>query len=685
MSNQKSKGSHFEGGKQESPLDSAGERKRVEQVEAAIGLGEAGQERLSRSERKIEEYQKIGVALRAIESVKDKKGLEEGELTMEEIRDILENSDDPEIASAIKANPNFAKEVFDLRSESREQAEVAHSMAQRGERAKKYGTMEIGGPAGKLLGQIEKNPEMAAACAIAGLAGMLVLARKDKSVGEWVSGLALSGVATYFGLEMFGKTEGAKKLFAQKLNDIIEDPTGRGKEAVQALKGVFEKGVDQIFGEGNVEKALLFLMPFIKDIPGAEWMKEILDKKKAVEDAVDKVRDAVDRGKDVVGSTPLGRVAGQTVENLLGVEEVEEKVVGGENEQVSTADGSSKETEKDLGRELSSPEKLEVSEDTRRDAKNFIENQSEQNLANLIGALAGNEAMVFLDEVGIPFLTDSFGRLYDFREWLMLQYFGGVKRVVEAKYTGSADDPNFLHDLGPKLFAYVKEAPKYTPLFFVTETWKHKSIAKGISGSLIKSFGWAKTGIEKPAIVTFKGGKFIYDKVATKGLRESIRWSVEFSGRRLSAQGLVKVVERIPKVNLAKFAGSGFKLLQLFKLGGRIGSAVGGAIAVDMILPKEAGAGENETVALKRLLYNLELTGLSEEKLTGDWASLNQNEKELIRKAFQDTNESLNSKNTFTAEGEVKGENKDYKPGLEIFEIPKELLTENESSEDESN
>ena len=117
-------------------------------------------------------------------------------------------------------------------------------------------------------------------------------------------------------------------------------------------------------------------------------------------------------------------------------------------------------------------------------------------------------------------------------------------------------------------------------------------------------------------------------------------------------------------------------LAKLFKWG-KAGGVIG-AVAFELIAPDELNAGEDEMMALNKLEFYLEQTGIPEEELAGNWSELSQDQKKLIIQAFKKTNEALNNRYLYSLDGKVV-EDPGYKPGLEIFEIPEELKGEDRS------
>lgn len=677
-----------ESGGEKQPLDSESEQARVEQVnEMIVPAGQRTKmEKLPTAEDGPDKWSATVKAMEvvmgdAIEKWKLTQNAVSGG-TWEALKNtqqtgaILEVTNNKEINEAFKKDPSFADRMVKLAMNSGEQAQIMEKLAQQGDKAREYALKEVGGPAGILIGQIEKNPKMAAACAITGVMGLMFLARKNKEIGEWVKGLAFSGASVYFGLEMFGKTDAAKKFFVDKLNELIIDPKGKGRMAAKTLKGIFEKGAEQILGgEKNVKEALAFLTPFAKDVPGMEWVREELNKNNNEGEEAEKGEDSDDSG----GGGASDKLADR--ENKQENNEQEEENRQGENE--SFLEAMVDKTTEDFYEGLSPESKDEIDAFTR----------GENSFDDVIKSLAQNDSMPLIKEGGklmvIGVLSGVAAKI-SLEKIIWVKYYQNLKKMSGEK--GLLAEKN---NIGAMIVESGKAFPEMSLVFATRDSASafirkfsfgeklvgagEKSVLKGALKGAGKGIIWPVEmyrDFKNLAVVIKTAKGYVVDSSLTELFKGGLKSSAEVMGKKLSGEGLKKIVEKIPKINLRRFSGEGKMLAKLFKWG-KAGGVIG-AVAFELIAPDELNAGEDEMMALNKLEFYLEQTGIPEEELAGNWSELSQDQKKLIIQAFKKTNEALNNRYLYSLDGKVV-EDPGYKPGLEIFEIPEELKGEDRS------
>ncbi len=541
-----------------------------------------------------------------------------GELSDDELRTSLEQSNDPDVLKALEKDPGFIEKLKRTATDSAKQAELMNKIAAKGAKAKEYALKEIGGPAGMLIGQIEKNPQAAIGCAIAGVLGLMMLAKRDKGIGQWVGGLALSGISTYFGLEMFGKTEAAKKFFAEKFNEVILDPQGKGKAASQALKTAFEKGANQIFGEDNVKEALAFLAPFVKDIPGMDWLRKMKEGKEgkggqgpeqgqegaqteAGDDGEDGNGEGGDEGSAEAATNSEGEGLGEDAggeEEAAGPDQSPEQSTGeGENSSGQETEDGGEEGE-DTERQGNEGEKRDIWEAMTDKAKqDFYQGLSpesrfemdaflkdEGSVDEFIKSLINNDSMPLVKKGGKLMLIGLVAGVtakVSLEKVVWYRYYQNLKRIGGKK--GMLADKNRV---GSMIFEYMKTVPG-TSLIFATRGAANAFIRKFTIGkALVKKGGtsiiWEGTkGLGKGMVwpgpllkdiwdlrVTIKKAKgFVVDRKLTRKFRGTLKESL----KKAFVRGGKKAAEKSArKINMKKVVERFFKAKAKGKVAGKM-------------------------------------------------------------------------------------------------------------------
>ncbi len=471
--------------------------------------------------------------------------LKSKELSDDELKVPLEQSNDPDVLKAMEKDPGFIEKLKRTATDSAKQAELMNKISEKGAKAKEYALKEIGGPAGMLIGQIEKNPQAAIGCAIAGVLGLMMLAKRDKSIGQWVGGLALSGISTYFGLEMFGKTEAAKKFFAEKFNEVILDPQGKGKAASQALKTAFEKGVNQIFGEDNVKEVLAFLAPFAKDIPGMDWVQKMKEKKES-ENKQDSGR-ATPKEESLL-EQEVGRETEEDTLEELKVTEDDREVA--ENLSSKLPGGASAIS----ANEVAMVRMLPFSSETGERIAKCIETGEEEDRQRAYDSFFKNELSNLIITGGKNVLLGVAAGAVSLEKILLIKHFSATKEVIKG-YT-SADEGDKVWRAARK---YVVNAAEFSLAFGSRELMRKFVFGSGrglwemLRVTAKESALWPYYGVKntKDLLVgVYRGGKYVADHGATnafkklltkRGARLAGSAAVRYGGKKVIEKGAMKV------------------------------------------------------------------------------------------------------------------------------------------------
>ncbi len=608
---------------------------------------------------------------------KTKEVLEQILSDRERVLEIFGNQDNASLVEKVKSSPDFLDKFLSSAQEAIAESTTIEEIVQQGDNAREHALTEVqGGLGGKIIAKIESNPQLAIGCALAGVASLMILARKDKGVGSWFSGVAMGGLSTYLGLSLFGKTDEARRFFEEKLNDLIEDPTGKGRELAKSLKSGFDLGMEKVFGEENVAEVIDKIVPLVADIPQLAWINDYLKVRKLKEGGL---RGGIESGKAAIGSL-IGKVGnGQESispslnqelddENLSGQESVlPENRAGfgaqGREEAVdrsletTTADRETAEViSRKTGREISAKEvaitrALPISDETQKIIAECIETGQAEDRERAYDSFFKNELSSLIITGGKNVLFGILAGAVSLEKILLIKHFLATKEVISGY--SSADEGYRVARAGRK---YLTGAAGFSVAFGSRELMRKFIFGSGrgfwemARVTAKESALWPYYGVKSVKDLTvgvYKGGKYVINKGATKLLIGSFGEAMAKANKvkKLAHKiDVQKLAKKFPKLKTLKLTPGSARISTALKSGRYLGKFMGGlaGTAMDWMFADSVASSEQEraSFALSELERNLSLLDIGEEKLNGDWSLLNADEKKLVVQAIERANQS---------------------------------------------
>lgn len=464
--------------------------------------------------------------------------LEEG-MTIQKLADLIENAqknegeinfdslkieditqDEIVIAQALQ-DDGFFEEIKEAAKDGLNEAKVIEqAIVEKGGGAKDFLIEQAkNGIGGKILAQIENNKSLSAACLIAGLLGVLTLAKKDKGIAGWLTGLTLSGASTYMGLSLFGKTEQAKKFIENQVLSLTESGEA-GDQKREVIKDVVKEGIGSLIGEEKVNNALKILAPFSADIPGLESLGKLVGEKEQTENVENRPEENLEQSSiEQNQSAEAGILSGGkfSLDNFKKWIYKGKEIFSGKEEQLEENLDDENRVKSEIAEV--SKEVIDFSEETNGVIQEWVEGKTE--IREVIASVIENDsADVILTSSWIA-IKGAAGHYVNLEAILLKKYWESAKDVTNA----GLEAKRFSY--GQAITEYITKIPEFSLAFATKEAlsnfFKSGGNPKLLKSSLVgfsKGSRWGYLVPKNFAIGVYNAGKFIADNNATTAFRK---------------------------------------------------------------------------------------------------------------------------------------------------------------------
>ncbi len=510
-------------------LDEEGEILGAEKMEKIKTLEQEPPVEESRLEQLMEEKEsndpavslEEGAAIQKLIDLSEdaKRKGEEIDFNSLKIEDITQ--DEIVIGQALQ-DDNFFKEIKEAAKDGLDEAKVIEqAIVEKGEGAKDFLIEKaMDGIGGKILAQIENNKALSAACLVTGLLSVLSLAKKDKGIAGWLTGLTLGGASTYMGLSLFGKTEQAKKFIENQVLSLTESGE-EGDQKREVIKDVVKEGISSLIGEEELNNVLRVVAPFSADIPGLESLGKLVGKKEQTGNVENQPEEDLKQSSMEQNQfAEAGVLSGGkfSLGNLKKWIDKGKEIFSGKEEQSEENPNDENRVKSEIAEV--SKEVIDFSEETNGVIQEWVEGKTE--IREVIASVIENDsADVILTSSWIA-IKGAAGHYVNLEAILLKKYWESARDVTNA----GLEAKRFSY--GQAITEYITKIPEFSLAFATKEAlsnfFKSGGNPKLLKSSLVgfsKGTRWGYLVPKNLTVGVYRAGKFIADHGATAVFRKT--------------------------------------------------------------------------------------------------------------------------------------------------------------------